>query len=358
MSPSILVMPITGAGHNELLQPFQSMIIDSITSAGGTASGFRTAGDFNGVTHLLVPGVGAWGSVALEQTLSQAGQRGVRRVLWQMETLPPNDLPNTLAGRFLLRSSPHRVKGLMRKMDGFALKRLDRECARLAWNQPERLSTSALALPIREARYIKRLRQMGLLDDIIVSLETRQAYLASMSIPSRFMPFGYHKTWENLEASKHKDIDVLFIGTPTPRRAAFLAELQQRMSAEGFALVVVDSGLYGEERNRMIARARIFLHLRNYAWELPRLRFMMSIGGQSLYATEAFHDTRPFVDGKHFIMAPPGELPGMILNYLRDDAARERIVRCATKFASEELDLGSLLIGAMGEAYAGWGAES
>ena len=67
----------------------------------------------------------------MRNLLLEAGKRGVRRILWQMETLPPPDLPRSLTARFLFRKTPYRVNGISRQLDKFALKRLSRECERL-----------------------------------------------------------------------------------------------------------------------------------------------------------------------------------------------------------------------------------
>jgi hypothetical protein len=342
--PKIVVTPVTANGHGELIETFQPMIISAIQSAGERAVALESVQDLDGATHIIVAGVGTWGGADLENTLASAGRRGIRRVLWQMETLPPPDLPRTLSARLLLRNASHRVRGIPKTLDSLALKHLASKCRSLAWNQPIPLDTGAFRLPIREARYLKRLWEARLIDEILVCVESRQGFLATIGIPSTFMPFGYHETWGHPDPTITKDTDVLFIGGPTPRRAQLISALREALTDERRTMTIVERGLYGEARNRMIARSRIFLHFRNYPWELPRLRLMMAAAGRSLYVTEEFQDTKPFLSGQHFVMAPSGQLPSVILDYLKNDEAREQIVERIARFVVSDLDLGRLLL--------------
>jgi hypothetical protein len=75
-----------------------------------------------------------------------------------------------------------------------------------------------------------------------------------------------------------------------------------------------------------------------------RLRIMMAIAAGSLYVTEQFSDTEPFVSGEHFAMAPPENIPSTIIHFLCNEAERLKIARNAARFAEERLDLGQLLL--------------
>jgi hypothetical protein len=339
-----VVMPITAQGHGSLLGALQEMIVGSLSALGQTAVIYTNDTDLAGATHLLIPGVGVWGSHELEQILARARVLGIRRILWQMETLPPPHLPKTLATRFLLRKSSHTGGGLLRHADSIALRSLERQTEDMWWNQPTSLPARMYRLPIREARYIKKLWYSGFLDKILVCLETRQEFLKGIGITSCFMPFGYHPVWGRPVPESARDIDVLYIGSPNPRRAALLSELTSTLADKGFSVKVVESSLYGEERNQTIARSKVVLHFRNYPWELPRLRLMMAFASGSLYVTEEFSDTAPFVRDEHFVMAPPAEISPTIIRYLRDDAARLKIATNAARLATQQLDLGRVLL--------------
>jgi hypothetical protein len=322
----------------------QSMIIDGLSASGAKTTTYSNGAELDDATHLLVPAVGAWGSSQLERALKRGGRCGVKRVLWQLETLPPPDLPNSLCSKILLRSGAHRTRGLSRYLDKIALKRMARECRPLPWNQPTPIDARPLRLPVREARYIKKLWRANLIDKIIVCLRTHQKFLESMGIPSAFMPLGYHETWGKPDIESQRDIDVLYIGTPTPRRTSLLSHTAQDLASNGFRIKVVESGLYGHERTKMIGRSKILLHFRNYPWELPKLRIIMAITAGSLYVTEQFSDTEPFVSGEHFAMAQPENIPSTIIHFLRNEGERLKITRDAARFVEERLDLGQLLL--------------
>lgn len=347
MAASIVLMPVVGSREIEVLGSFEDMILDSIARVGGDIRVYETPCDLEGASHLVVPGVGYWGGDKLKAALVEAGRRGVRRVLWQMETLPPPDLPRSLAAKFLLRKTPYRVTRISRQLDNLALRRLLRECEKLSWWSPGGLAARRLGLPMREARHIRVLWRDGLLDRILVSLESRQQFLQSVGVESVFMPFGYHVSWGRPLECLEKDLDVVFIGTPTPRRAPLLKSLEVALSKAGYRLTVVEGGCYGEQRTELLNRSKILLQLRNYPWELPRPRMMMAMGCKTLFVTEQFADTRPFQPDEHFVMAPHESLAETIVAYLRNGGGRRTIIDTAYDFVTSELAMGRLLIEAL-----------
>lgn len=86
-------------------------------------------------------------------------------------------------------------------------------------------------------------------------------------------PIGYHPSMQRaaiIDSSAAEDIDVLFYGSVNPRRRAVLDALD----AAGLKVVRPDRefegarpfGLYGEERDRLIARAKVVLNLHYFEW--------------------------------------------------------------------------------------------
>lgn len=347
MLGKVICFPVTGIAQSALRSSIEQMVCDSIANAGHTIRTYDSMEDLDDATHLLVPGVGSWGGDTLTDVLAEAGKLGIRRVLWQLETLPPPDLPQSLMARFLLRRTPYRVTGVDRLMDKLALNRLAAQCEKLECWKPGEIDQRRLGLPVREARRIKALWRGGLLNKILVSLESRQQFLRSIGVESDFMPFGYHRTWGYPLDDLERDLDVVVIGTPTPRRRSLLTSLKSAVTRAGYGFTVIEGSCYGDERNRILNRSKIFLHLRNYPWELPRMRIMMAMGCKSLFVTEQFDDTRPFLPGEHFIMAPPESLAERIIACLRDDETRQRITEASYKYVTGELDLGRLLVEAL-----------
>lgn len=141
---------------------------------------------------------------------------------------------------------------------------MTKQCQDQPWNADRLFDPRRFPLPFREARKLITMRQDHLIDEIIVSLGTRQEFLASRDVPATFMPFGYHP----------------ILGQPlagAPR---------------------------GEEHTQLLNRAKLLLFLRNYPWEMPRLRMMMAMGCKAPIVTESFDDTAPFRPSEHFNMSP------------------------------------------------------
>lgn len=325
------------------------MVVDGIRCTGRSVRLYERPSDLEGASHLLIPGVGQWGGPNLERALDEARKTSMTRVLWQMETLPPPQLPQNLATKFLLRPAQYRVTGPTRFVDKILVNHLAAQCEELSlWTRGE-IAPRRLGLPIREARYIGRLWNRGLLDKILVSLGTRRSFLRSMGIESKLMPFGYHHAWGRPIAGKTKDIDVLYIGSSTPRRRPMLEAINKLLETNGFQLTIIEGGCHGEERTELLNRSKVFLQLRQYPWELPRPRMMMAMACKTLFATESFHDTQPFRPKRHFVMAAPESLAETLVEYLCDDARRLEIVERSFNFVTQELAIGNVLVRAMND---------
>jgi hypothetical protein len=88
------------------------------------------------------------------------------------------------------------------------------------------------------------------------------------------LPVGYCSCMTHIQHAQKKDIDVLFIGSPSPRRSEILMRLQRNgiRTQECF-------GAYGAERDTLIARAKVQINI-HYApgalMEQPRLAYLMA----------------------------------------------------------------------------------
>ena len=102
--------------------------------------------------------------------------------------------------------------------------------------------------------YLALLRRFQVWD--YAAPNVRWLHASGVAPDARYMPPGYVPQWTRMPAAA-EDVDVLFYGLISPRRRALLAALQAR----GIVLKVLD-GVFGEERDSWIARARIVLNLR------------------------------------------------------------------------------------------------
>lgn len=341
-------MPIVSNGHRDLCTSIEEMVIDGLRSFGLDAGLYQSPSDFGSASDLLLIGLGEWGSGTVREALREAQKKGIKRSLWQLETLPPHDIPKSIAARFLLRRTPDRVNGLNRLADKLALKRFSREISGLPWWRDGDMEPRRFGLLFREARRIRALWRDGLLDKVVVSMESRQLFLQSIGVDSVFTPLGYHPLWGRPLDKSEPNLDAVFIGTPTPARAPLLDHLAARLSDSGFRLTVIEGGCYGEHRTALLNSAKILVHLRNYPWELTRMRMLMAMGCKALVVTERFWDTKPFEPEQHLVMAPLESLADTMIYYLRNEKARRAITEQAFDFVSTELDMGKLLARALG----------
>lgn len=74
------------------------------------------------------------------------------------------------------------------------------------------------------------------------------------------VPVGWHPSMERFDRADVHDIDVVFSGCMNERRTAVLQGLADR----GLNVVLISPGVYGSERNAILARAKLALNLLYY----------------------------------------------------------------------------------------------
>jgi hypothetical protein len=99
--------------------------------------------------------------------------------------------------------------------------------------------------------------------------------LAAMGIEvKQVLPIGYTKELTRFQAAPVQDIDVLFVGSLPPRRKAVL----DQMGALGLRVAAV-FGLYGQERDKAISRAKLMLNVHMYdakILEIVRISYLLA----------------------------------------------------------------------------------
>jgi hypothetical protein len=100
-------------------------------------------------------------------------------------------------------------------------------------------------------------------------------YLTGLGCDVRHVPLGYAPSMSRVARAPQQDIDVLFYGDVSPRRAPVLNAL--RATALN-AMIVTD--VYGAERDALIARAKVVLNVHNHdgikALETPRVFYLLA----------------------------------------------------------------------------------
>jgi hypothetical protein len=98
--------------------------------------------------------------------------------------------------------------------------------------------------------------------------------------------------------------------------------------------------IFGEERTRMLNRAKITLNLTRTWYDDNYLRFPIVMPNRSLVVSEPLlpHCT-DYVAGTHYVAVPIPELARTIAHYLKHEAERERIVAAAYNLVTTDLTL-------------------
>lgn len=89
-----------------------------------------------------------------------------------------------------------------------------------------------------------------------------------------YVPIGYVPELSRIKTSEHQDIDVLFYGSLNPRRSQILNALK----AAGVNVHTV-FGVYGKDRDDLIARAKVVLNIHFYeskVFEIVRVSYLLA----------------------------------------------------------------------------------
>jgi glycosyltransferase involved in cell wall biosynthesis len=134
----------------------------------------------------------------------------------------------------------------------------------------------------------------------------------------KLLPLGYHPTLETVPRTA-PDIDVLFYGFLNRRRNDLLESLRDSCRVKYLV------GVFADERDRYIARAKIVLNVHYYAaqiMEQVRIAYLLA-NRRFVLSEESPHD--PYPGG--IVTAPYHRLPDVCLQYLEAEEERARVAR-------------------------------
>ena len=165
--------------------------------------------------------------------------------------------------------------------------------------------------------YLERLRRHRVWDYSAQNV----AALAAMGVREPLhVPLGHAAALERI-APTAEDIDVLFYGAYNERRLALL----ERLSRAGWK-VVRSNGVYGAERDAVVARSRIVLNVHFYEQsrlEVPRCFYLMANGRFVLSETSPDAEDTGLAGGMAF--ASYAHLEEACVRYLERPAERAAI---------------------------------
>lgn len=258
---------------------------------------------------VLVWGNPVWFPNAMRSLESPAARRPMT-VIWHVEPLPP----------------PH--------ASGYGWPRPQaREIAKIVLRHPSASDVYSNYWTLR------RLARRGLPGVLAVISGERKAFLEERGIDSVLVPYGYEEA-DGRDLGLERDIDVLFLGLPATRsRRRALNRLRRsgvRLEALGSYF---DPALWGENRTRLVNRAKIMLSISRFPTAFAIKRFMLGMACKALIVSDPIYDPQPFVRDEHFVEAPIEQMPAVIEHYLSDDEERLRIAQAGHDFATREVTM-------------------
>ena len=134
----------------------------------------------------------------------------------------------------------------------------------------------------------------------------------------RLVPVGFHEELQTIRPET-PDVDVLFYGSLNQRRQGVLDDLARDCAVQTLC------GVYGEERDRWVARAKIVLNIHFYAaqiMEQPRLADLLN-NGRFVISEES--RINPYQDG--LVTVPYSRLAQACRVWLNEPAQRDRVAQ-------------------------------
>jgi len=136
------------------------------------------------------------------------------------------------------------------------------------------------------------------------------------------VPLGYVAELSRIEASPTQDIDVLFYGSLNERRARILKALK-----DAGAKVHATFGVYGKQRDDLIARSKIVLNIHFYdakIFEIVRVSYLLA--NSKAVVTELCSDTEIENGLADSVLGVPYDsLVGTCLSLLRNEEGRRKL---------------------------------
>ncbi|HEY0181630.1 MAG TPA: hypothetical protein VGC09_02380, partial [Rhodopila sp.] len=166
---------------------------------------------------------------------------------------------------------------------------------------------------------------LALLSRVIVwdySLDNARTLQSLLGRDVRYVPLGYVPQFSRIPPQAREDIDVLFCGSYSARRGAIFNEIQSRGLTLHHAF-----GVYGTERDALIARAKIVLNLHAYApgaFEVVRVSYLLANAKAVVSELNPGEQIDADLDGA-FVTARYSDIAGRVAELAADAPARAAI---------------------------------
>jgi hypothetical protein len=141
-------------------------------------------------------------------------------------------------------------------------------------------------------------------------------FLKTFNIEAKLIPFGFDSRLQTIEPGE-KDIDVFFYGSLSERRIEIIEKLKTLCNC------VNVFGVYGKERDKLIARSKIILNIHHNKSEIMQQVRIFYLLINKCFVISEDCTWNPYGDG--IITVPYDQLVEQTLSWLKKDKERELI---------------------------------
>ncbi|MFN2470679.1 MAG: glycosyltransferase [Gaiellaceae bacterium] len=176
--------------------------------------------------------------------------------------------------------------------------------------------------------------------------------LERRGVAARHLQLGYSAAWDRSQPGGTRDVDVLFLGSHSPRRVELLAGYARSLSRWRSALILSDNSgpndrtsesfLAGEAKWSLLGRSRTLLNVhQGEPRYLEWLRLVEAISNGCAVVSEESVDVEPLAPGVHFVTGRAETLALLAVALLEQPERREAMASEARGFLRDELPLRS-----------------
>lgn len=318
-------------------EQFGETVIKALRDNGHYAIGFSTVTpeDLARIQTLII--YGPWGSI---EPLMRANRKlpdsqRPRIVLWQSEQFPNPTFPTWF----------WRVVGRSRS-------NLESLAYRLYSEESTQLSRFGKLMTSRLHRYryfgdgLRYFRNPSK-NVMVLWSDWTAKLLHNRGLEVAVAYMGYHPDFGR-DMGLVRDIPVLWLGKlGSARRARLLDDLRSKLRKRGLEVLVVDGiehpYVFGEERTRLLNRAKVIINLLREPWDNTSMRFFLAAGNKTLVIGEPMLPHIPLKPGYHYVESEPSSLPERIEYFVNHDFEREVLVERSYSLVSHSLTMANSL---------------
>jgi hypothetical protein len=115
------------------------------------------------------------------------------------------------------------------------------------------------------------------------------------------IPIGYTPCFGSPNFDCKQDIDIMMYGARTLRRNEVVDMICSRLKDLN-SLAFTD--VWGEQRNELIRRSKILLHIQNLPRQFPSMRMWRAMANGAFWVTEEVVDPFPMISNQHLVEVP------------------------------------------------------